>query len=487
MKIRQKIAGVSVLALAFAMAGPAFAEDAPDIEFDMYLGTGVTAYAVRDLNPGGVQKDACLAEIIKWRQDALDDNVMWPEADSMTTMREYLNDNGITEADYLNPTWSYDLEEIAIERIVETAVHGRLEHSRTNDASIQLANGEVDQLLMETIAWGINGCGAAVNLYAEMEKPHWVNNDGEEPGHYKAMINPELEAYAAAGVARAPYKDYETTAWTVIGTRQDVTKTEETGIVGPHTVPVKITDADAAKGADLDHASVAAGESVSVTANAKAFDGRVFFRGAWTSSDESVATVTDDGTVTGVSGGTVTLTLTVPEGHSMDFPFEVTEVTVVSAHHPDGVVTEEGVAPVLAETTKVHWSDGQESFESVTWDAIDPDQYAAPGSFTVNGMVKGLQVSQEVTVVAKAPATPPAQQPDPPADQPAPPAKKPGGDPAPAPEHPAKPPAAHQPGQHYGSGKGGLAHTGADVGLLGLLSILAIGTGGAFVYRYRRG
>ena len=48
-------------------------------------------------------------------------------------------------------------------------------------------------------------------------------------------------------------------------------------------------------------------------------------------------------------------------------------------------------APQLPESVRTYHSNGQVSSAKVTWDAIDPSQYATEGSFTVTGHVEGTQ------------------------------------------------------------------------------------------------
>ena len=50
-------------------------------------------------------------------------------------------------------------------------------------------------------------------------------------------------------------------------------------------------------------------------------------------------------------------------------------------------------APQLPESVRTYHSNGQVSSAKVTWDAIDPSQYATEGSFTVTGHVEGTQVT----------------------------------------------------------------------------------------------
>jgi hypothetical protein len=45
------------------------------------------------------------------------------------------------------------------------------------------------------------------------------------------------------------------------------------------------------------------------------------------------------------------------------------------------------------------YNDGsKDSSAEVTWEAISPDKYAQPGTFTVNGQVAGTTVAAKATV-----------------------------------------------------------------------------------------
>ncbi len=62
------------------------------------------------------------------------------------------------------------------------------------------------------------------------------------------------------------------------------------------------------------------------------------------------------------------------------------------------VTTSVGVAPKLPATTRATFSDGYDRDVPVTWDAVDPAQYAARGTFTVSGQAAGSTVTATVTV-----------------------------------------------------------------------------------------
>ena len=72
----------------------------------------------------------------------------------------------------------------------------------------------------------------------------------------------------------------------------------------------------------------------------------------------------------------------------------------------DAVETEAGTAPDLPETVTVHWTNGESTQEPVTWDAVDPAEYAEEGSFTVEGTVGDTGLTANVTVNVKAKPAP---------------------------------------------------------------------------------
>ena len=62
------------------------------------------------------------------------------------------------------------------------------------------------------------------------------------------------------------------------------------------------------------------------------------------------------------------------------------------------VTTPVSEAPQLPESVRTYHSNGQVSSAKVTWDAIDPSQYAQEGSFALTGHVEGTQLSTKLHV-----------------------------------------------------------------------------------------
>ncbi|MGK3939241.1 LamG-like jellyroll fold domain-containing protein [Streptomyces caeruleatus] len=63
------------------------------------------------------------------------------------------------------------------------------------------------------------------------------------------------------------------------------------------------------------------------------------------------------------------------------------------------VRTTDGTAPTLPAAVRATFSDGYDRDTPVTWDAVPPEKYARPGTFTVAGTAAGRAVEATVTVV----------------------------------------------------------------------------------------
>ncbi len=63
------------------------------------------------------------------------------------------------------------------------------------------------------------------------------------------------------------------------------------------------------------------------------------------------------------------------------------------------VTTTQRTAPILPDTVRVVWTNGETTQEPVAWRTISPTQYSRPGSFTVNGTAADQAVQATVTVV----------------------------------------------------------------------------------------
>lgn len=115
------------------------------------------------------------------------------------------------------------------------------------------------------------------------------------------------------------------------------------------------------------------------------------------------------------SAGTYPITVTVDECSNETFEDVSTSVTdgsvavkedAVTSLAESSTTTTEGVEPELPGTVKATYESGRTGDVNVTWDSISASQYAAEGSFTVNGTVNGTSIKAVCNVtVNKAPAT----------------------------------------------------------------------------------
>ena len=150
------------------------------------------------------------------------------------------------------------------------------------------------------------------------------------------------------------------------------------------------------------------GESVTISGNT-------------TLSEISIKVISPNKTVlyiTTLRGGDFAKTFTLPEdaipgiyevvaGVSANVATTKFEVTI--ANQPKiisidevSVTTIAKTAPVLPSKVTVRYDNNTSGQEAVTWDSIDPSQYAQPGTFTVEGVVAGTSIKAKAVVTVTA-------------------------------------------------------------------------------------
>ena len=65
---------------------------------------------------------------------------------------------------------------------------------------------------------------------------------------------------------------------------------------------------------------------------------------------------------------------------------------------PVYVTTAPRTAPVLPDTVRIVWANGETTYEPVQWKGVSPTQYSRPGTFTVNGVAADQDIQATVTV-----------------------------------------------------------------------------------------
>ncbi|MDO5720779.1 MAG: Ig-like domain-containing protein [Actinomycetaceae bacterium] len=388
MKKARLLAGVPALALVLSLMPAAYAADPPDANLGVDLGGGTTVYT--EATPSSTSD--CMAAVKKWRQDALDTNVLWSSNTGTTTMREYLQENGIDEADYLAPQWSQDIEKIALTRSVEQEATGLWDHKRPNGESIFGISSHGITGNAEVLAVYPTTCTQAIDLWAS-EKKDWVDNTGAETGHYEYLINPSIYFYGMAGI-----NGY----WTGQGTTAKNISTDTTPLAfsGTYIFPVKVKASDVtADKLNVDASTVIVGQTISPRVTPNDTNLKYSVRGTWSVADTSKASVAD-GVITGLAEGTTQMTLTTEDGTDITFPLTVRALQITSVTNPEQVTTESGTKPVLPDSVTVTYEDDSSGTAPVTWGEYEDALWKARegGTFTVTGTVAGTDKKATVEV-----------------------------------------------------------------------------------------
>lgn len=289
------------------------------------LGDGFVVYTTDSVDQTSVPDEA-LARVKYWRQDALNDkNIKLKYKSTYYTVPEYLQRIGMSEEEYLNPTWSNSLERIAVQRVVENRDSSRV-HIRLNGDKPWTAKYDDHATCGEVLAWGAGKIQYSIDMWAH-EKNEYIKEINNEShgvtGHYTFLINPFYKEYGfavcdtvAAGEGNGYYASYN--------------DPDHFNLQGTFDFPVSVTSDELDQGVDSNvPETIAEGSSFSPTATLR-FTTRKFYygedtyqvHGTWSSSNPSVLAVSSDGSVRAVGEGTATLTLS-SQGKTWSFPATV--------------------------------------------------------------------------------------------------------------------------------------------------------------------
>ncbi len=223
----------------------------------------------------------------------------------------------LTSDDYVPVKWSRDLESVARIRAMEAGLaysfmgsgHNRLNGRSIFDVSYNGVSSRGEDLAYN---WGTSMVSGINQWYAE--KSDWVNQvSGKVTGHYTSMINPQF-TYVGLGDFYTEEAAYPNTlAGEFCSSSQNLDQTMQTAQTD---VMQKIEVKDSyitgyiLEGLD----TIYTDKTTTLTAKACLLNGSnahklwVIGNLKYYSSDTSVATVTDEGVVTGVKNGTTTIT-----------------------------------------------------------------------------------------------------------------------------------------------------------------------------------
>ena len=201
---------------------------------------------------------------------------------------------------YVPIKWSDALEFIAQIRSVEASVNES--HVRPKGGYVFNMNVNGVSSYAENLAWGVKALGA-VELWYE-EKADLVGKTGNETGHYESLIDPK-NTYIGIGSFQAKGNWNSVCAEFTSGSSISENRT---GISGACIQLIEIPKSDLTMKVAGDD-TISVNNTITLTPKA-GYQGMnlVWPEAKWTSSDESIATVSEDGTVTGIAPGEADLT-----------------------------------------------------------------------------------------------------------------------------------------------------------------------------------
>ena len=264
----------------------------------------------------------------------------------------------LTISDYVPIKWSYDLGCIAETRAMEASVC--LSHTRPNGMdcfTVASPNGITSS--GECLAW--NNAQSMVYGVEQWydEKSAWVNNTGGVTGHYTQMIDPAHE-YFGLSMFVYPNAYYSTTVCAEYSNSSMSDTTRISTHAGKFTFEALLSDCETTL--DYGTATIMVGNTSKFSINAKYSGGsglREFNKVlpvtdgvTWTTSDSSVATVSDAGVVKGAAKGSATITAYV--GSTAVGSQKVNITTVLMGDiNSDNSADSSDAAMVLAEYSRV--------------------------------------------------------------------------------------------------------------------------------------
>ena len=245
---------------------------------------------------------AALDRINEIRKEACNEGVQDPRNPSRR----------LTSSDYVPIKWSSDLEYIARIRAAEASVY--IEHTRPNGSScwtVKSPDGE--QSWGEVLAWNwSNSMVPGINQWYD-EKEDWVKqNTSAVTGHYTQMIDPSHTYIGLSTFYNEDGAYLNTTCGEFsYGSGMDETRGSAEDNC---TQEIEFAQSQVSVSMNLSKEALNVNETAKAELAIEGYRCKVYYVEGktdpitWSSSDPAVASVDADGTVTGISDGTATIT-----------------------------------------------------------------------------------------------------------------------------------------------------------------------------------
>ena len=226
--------------------------------------------------------------------------------------------NPLTEADYIPLKWSSSLEAIARLRAAEATVSQG--HTRPNGKSCFTAKTTKGvQSYAENLAWNYSGLMEGIRQWYE-EKSDWVNHGSGQTGHYESIISTRYR-YVGVGAFRLPGGGWYSVAQEFsMEPSMDSQKNDTSGnCIQPMEVQGNHVSALKFENSMPSHIEIGSAVRLPLQAtvrypdiyeNTRTYTGSVKAGGLWISSDETIASIDQNGMITAKKAGTVTISVT---------------------------------------------------------------------------------------------------------------------------------------------------------------------------------
>ena len=271
----------------------------------------------------------------------------------------------------------------------------------------------------ENLAWDA-GEKSNIDLWID-EKNNYLGLSSGQTGHYETIINPKFK-YTGISTFN-PANDSNEYDWSCTAGQYSVDDVavgsyeaaKNETIIQKIEVPISaVTGAEISgntmyhKGNSADISMLVGVKFVSAISTNTAVKCPVYNGVTWSSSDETVVSVSEAGHIVAKKEGSATISASIGTGEgtikvSKEYLVTDSAVTVTGVNDPEKIIVESNKKPELPTVVKANLSNGMTSDINVTWDDYDVGEllsYFTSKEFDITGKAGGFNVKQTIHVNA---------------------------------------------------------------------------------------